>query len=268
VLISWAAGIPGLWNVRTLTIAIILNELYLPVPVPVWAPGEYPYILVPAAWSLFQELLVNMLFAIFWRYLSLRVLIMICSVAACLLVLTSIYYGSLGVGSAWDDMLGGYSRSFFGFSMGVLLYRSNLTTRLPALSAWPLLPFLMFLFWIPTEGVLRTALDPFVDIIVFPIMILIGAASRPKGLSVAIFSFLGTTSYALYVFHEPVFHLVRTGMLKVFHTNLQGFDPWIGFVFLTCMLAGCWLIDKYFDAPVRRWLTRKLRARARQAVPV
>jgi peptidoglycan/LPS O-acetylase OafA/YrhL len=76
--------------------------------------------------------------------------------------------------------------------------------------------------------------------VVFPLMILIGASSPPGARSVSTFTFLGVTSYAVYVFHEPVFHLIRTGTLKVLHLDLQGFDPWLGFAFLAacCCSAG------------------------------
>jgi peptidoglycan/LPS O-acetylase OafA/YrhL len=94
--------------------------------------------------------------------------------------------------------------------------------------------------------------------LVFPAMIVIGASNQPAGRSVAIFAFLGTTSYAIYVLHEPVFHLLHTASIKFLHNDLTGFAPWLGFVYVAGLLALCWLVDKYFDIPVRRWLTRRL----------
>jgi peptidoglycan/LPS O-acetylase OafA/YrhL len=258
VISSWIAGIPGLWSVRTLTVATVLNTLYLPVPVPYWAPGDYPYILVPAAWSLFLELFVNALFAIFWPHLSRRVLATFCAISGCGLVLASFYYGSLAVGEAWSNMLGGYARVLFEFPLGVLLYRTRRSYDLPWFSPWLLLPVLMFLFWVPVGGVSRAVYDLIVVMLIFPAVILVGASKQPMGRSVSIFAFLGTTSYAVYVLHEPVFHLLHTTSIKLLHNDLQGFAPWFGFAYLAGLLALCWLVDQYFDVPVRRWLMRGL----------
>jgi peptidoglycan/LPS O-acetylase OafA/YrhL len=32
--------------------------------------------------------------------------------------------------------------------------------------------------------------------------------------------------------------------------------PYSGMVILAVLLAACWLIDRYFDMPIRRWLGR------------
>jgi peptidoglycan/LPS O-acetylase OafA/YrhL len=178
-------------------------------------------------------------------------------VAACGETVAAIHYGTLNIGSAWEDFLGGFTRSLFGFGIGVLLYRSKLANRLPASSPWLLLPLLLVLFWVPVTGPLRTAFDLLCVLLVFPAMILLGAATLPNSRSVAIFAFLGTTSYAVYVLNEPVFHVIQTGSIKIFHDDLQGFAPWLGFLFLAGILVASWLVDQYFDIPVRRWLTKK-----------
>ena len=70
-------------------------------------------------------------------------------------------------------------------------------------------------------------------------------------------TFLGVTSYAVYVLHSPLSSVLNSATRSL--AGRTGGDvgaPWLGIVVLAALLAGAWFVDRHFDMPVRRLLGR------------
>jgi peptidoglycan/LPS O-acetylase OafA/YrhL len=72
-------------------------------------------------------------------------------------------------------------------------------------------------------------------------------------------TFLGVTSYAIYVLHSPLSAVLNSASRSVAGgAGVSAGAPYLGVVVMAVLLTGCWLVDKYFDMPVRRHLSRTL----------
>jgi peptidoglycan/LPS O-acetylase OafA/YrhL len=110
-----------------------------------------------------------------------------------------------------------------------------------------------------------TARRPITDLacvlLIFPVLVWLATLIDPGTTWQKASTFLGLTSYAVYVLHTPLL-AVLSSLARV-HSAGVGL-AWLGVAFLTLLLAVSWLIDSYYDAPVRRYLSRRL-ARATAA---
>jgi hypothetical protein len=82
-------------------------------------PLNFPF------WSLFYEMLLNVVYALIQRWLSTAVLAGLLCISALGLTAISVCIGSIDVGFAWGNrsIIGGSLRSFFGIFLGILLHR-------------------------------------------------------------------------------------------------------------------------------------------------
>ena len=70
----------------------------------------------------------------------------------------------------------------------------------------------------------------------------------------------GALSYGLYMLHFSV--LVAVVKLEGRFPGMQtDYGPWIGAGILVVVIAIAWVVERYYDAPVRRWIGRKLKHR-------
>lgn len=278
VVSSGALGFSNPCYGRPLPFAALFNMLFLPVPNRL-APGCDFFSLVIPAWSLFLELLINILFAVFWRHLSRRVLVATCVIAACAVVLSSAHYGSLDVGWETATLAGGPARVFFSFPLGVLLYRYARTWTVPHLSPWLVFVASMVALWTPAPDDFRPFFDAAAILFAFPAIVLVGSRSPATERQARIFLFFGAISYAIYLLHVPTFdlidmaltvarhgfpagHAIQTGLAPLTadheaHLHLIArYAPFTGFAFLVALIVWCAAVDRYFDIPVRRWLSK------------
>ena len=151
----------------------------------------------------------------------------------------------------------GLARAVFGFSVGVLIARrirhvhprtSNLgvvgivAVVGIAITAWP-------------GAELRPIWDAVCVLLVFPVIVWCGTAIDPGPLLRRPATFLGVTSYAIYVLHTPLSAIVNSAT-RVLPRSAGA--PYLGVAVLVLLLIGCWLVDRYFDMPIRRLLGRIL----------
>jgi peptidoglycan/LPS O-acetylase OafA/YrhL len=207
------------------------------------------------SWSLFFEILVNLLFVIFWPLLTSRRLIALCLLTGSAVGLAIVHMGNIDQGSIASSFTVGLARTVFGFCMGVLIARrirlvhrgkSNLrvvgivAVVVIALTGWP-------------EGELRAIWDAVCVLLVFPLIVYCGTIIDPGSRLRRIATFLGVTSYAVYVLHGPL-----TSILNSVTRHFAGGAgaPYSGVAVLAVLLTGCWLVDRYLDMPIRRQLSR------------
>jgi peptidoglycan/LPS O-acetylase OafA/YrhL len=241
------------WDTSSLMRAALLALFFLPNfstrPVDAMFPLNIP------CWSLFLEILVNLLFVIFWPLLTSRRLIAASVLTGAVVAFAIAQKGSIDQGTVGSSIAVGLARAAFGFSVGVLIARrirqvhprtSNLgvmgilTVVGVAIAAWP-------------GAELRPIWDAVCVLLVFPLIVWCGTAIDPGPLLRVSATFLGITSYAVYVLHTPLSAIVNSAT-RVLPRGLGA--PYLGMAVLVLLLIGCWLVDRYFDMPIRRLLGR------------
>jgi peptidoglycan/LPS O-acetylase OafA/YrhL len=245
------------WDASSLSLAILLALLFLPNlsgrPVDSLFPLNIPY------WSLFLEMAVNLLFVLFWPLLTTRRLIATALLTGITAGAAILHVGHADQGSTASTLVIGLVRTIFGFSVGVLIARhapharrseSNIgvlaimAVVVVAISGWP-------------GGVWRSVWDSLCMLVVFPAVVYWGTLVDPGAQLRRVATFLGVTSYAVYVLHTPISSVLNSAT-RHFADRMGGSTgaPWLGIAVLIALLAGAWLIDRLFDMPVRRLLGR------------
>jgi peptidoglycan/LPS O-acetylase OafA/YrhL len=147
----------------------------------------------------------------------------------------------------------------FGFSVGVLIARhiprahrgeSNLKVLAIvaivgiAIAGWP-------------EGKVRTIWDAICVLVVFPLLVYYGTLFDPGPRLRRAATFLGLTSYAVYVVHSPLSSILNSATRHFTGGTGAGVGaPCLGVAVLAILLIGCWLLDRHIDMPIRRQLSR------------
>ncbi len=218
------------------------------------------------AWSLFFELLANVVYAPLSRLLTRNRLIVLTIIAAGLLALDSFHRGTIESGWSKYELLGGLLRVFFGISCGLLIYEIRPRWKLRPLHASALMALLAGVLLVPLNlnagGQLVIALG------VMPLIVWAGSAIEMVGAAAEIGAFLGMLSYPIYILHKP--------MLEVTVALFRKIDPGETLILLwaplqfAIFIGLAWLALKIIDEPVRRWLAGlfKPRAAPRQATLV
>lgn len=236
-------------------LAFSLSALMLPSKIPT-SPSLFP--LNGPCWSLFFELIDNFLYVYFRPLLTTRTIFIFVILFGLLVVCAALLRGDLDVGHTWSigSVAAGFSRASFGFLMGILIFRNNERLAItfkhfqfPWLAAALIITILIS----PSAGKLNSYIDIISVTILFPILITIAALGQNTKGEKLLYS-LGSSSYPVYVLHLPL------GILFIYFLNRNPIfsPPTSGFVFLALVISLSLTLEKFFDLPVRRWLTRIL----------
>jgi peptidoglycan/LPS O-acetylase OafA/YrhL len=251
------------WSVGRLVTAVLFNAPMLPAPGASW---QQIFPLNPPGWSLFFELVINIAYVLALPLLTNRVLAVIAATSAAALATMCVFAGNLNFGSEWAVFGGGFARVGFSFTIGILGYRLRDAWRPWKVSPLLLLGLAAVIFTVdagPFTGVYQLACV----LLIMPAMVLLGSATEPGPRLQPAFRFLGLTSYAVYSIHYPLVMASKGVVRKLLPDAAGGPTIWIGLIFLVALLIGCAVIDKVYDTPVRRWLTRLGRSEARELAP-
>ena len=273
-----------MWDVASvslgaLAVATLLNALLLPAPVgcEIRGLGEM-YPLNGPSWSLLFEYIANLCYALFIHRLSTRALAALVAATGAGLALYATLgpLGDICVGYSLTDMefLGGMLRVLFAFPAGLLLYRlfhRGGALRIRGAFWWSGLAVVALLA-VPRIGGadarwMNGIYDTLCAVAAFPLLVWIGASGQTTDrFTGALCRFLGAISYPLYIVHYPFIYLYY-GWVKreqlTFGESLPG---------AAALVAGClllaWVSLRYYDIPIRKWLTERLLGRpARPAGP-
>jgi peptidoglycan/LPS O-acetylase OafA/YrhL len=187
-------------------IAVLLAMGCLPGPDGAYSFGFGRFPLNPPEWSLFFELAANAGFAVIAPRLN-RYWLAIIAIAA------SALYGAMTV-AAWPEPVAFWGEAIGAigaFGTGVSIWRWQLG-RARSCGSWParLLGLALASICIIPDS-FGPALTPLATIVLFPALIVFGAAKgRSEGSS-----WLGALSYPLYILHWPTLLLVRAWLLPV-----------------------------------------------------
>lgn len=252
-------------SVGMLLLSTLLNALMIPVTTgfEIRGVGEM-YPLNGPSWSLMFEYIGNLLYALFIRRFSTRLLTVLVVLAGCGLTAFSVWgpLGDIGAGFAMTgaDMTGGSLRLLFSFSAGLLLSRVFKPVKVRG-AFWIGAVAIVTVAAIPRIGGsehlwMNGVYDAFCAVVLFPLLVYIGASGRTTDrITTRVCKFLGDISYPLYMVHYPFIYLYYAWVKNENLTFGESFPGAAALVVVSVALA--WLCLKFYDEPVRKWLTKR-----------
>jgi peptidoglycan/LPS O-acetylase OafA/YrhL len=242
-----------------LVLAYITSLLLLPSPPVGGRPNESQALNGPA-WSLMEEYLGNIAYALILRRLRAITLAIIVGLSGLLLIWAANDKGSLDGGWGYPDIWMAPLRLTVSFVMGLWLYRIQGRIRRPKIGLLILSIVLVVAFQLPgfpkVDGLSLNGLyDAACVLFVFPLILLCGAHSEAGTGMIRLCKFSGRISYPLYITHIG-FVYVLTNYSFVRHPSATVKLAWI-FVLLPVVIFVAWFALKFYDEPVRAWLTRR-----------
>lgn len=220
------------------------------------------------SWSLFFEYIGSIFYALFLHRLSTRLLKVFVGAAGIALAAVALGNGSgdyhLGVGwtAEGHGFWMGLARMTFSFSVGLLLSRTFRPVKIRG-AFWICSALIVAVLSVPYVGgaekpmMSNAVYDLVCTVVVFPLIVYLGASGtttdRQSG---RICEFLGAISYPVYIIHYPFMYLMYAWAWK----NGYGVDRvWpVAAVIIVTVIVLAWMSLKYYDEPVRRWLSAKL----------
>jgi peptidoglycan/LPS O-acetylase OafA/YrhL len=230
-----------------------LASLLLPTPA---LPNRYgeTHSLNGPSWSLLQEYLANLVYAVIGPRLGRRGLWAVVIVAAGALVLTALRHGHLHGGWDWDTLWMAPVRVAFPFFAGLLLYRSGLRLRLPW--AYGLLSLLLLALFAAPAFRPAGYYQAFCVIVVFPLTVAAGAGTyTTSGPLRAVCQWSGRLSYPLYLSHYPFVYIFIHWFRNTSPPLAQAYAVAAGLSAFFILLA--WLALRFYDEPLRAWLVTR-----------
>jgi len=201
-------------------------------------PNMYPF--DPPAWSLFFEILANLVYVAFAARITARSAGFIAAVCFALLVPDVLLHGQ-------DLFISGTLRVGFGFFLGVALYRQLPAATAPVASG----RWLAWLILLVLAGLLGAAVParamPGVDLLsiglAFPTLLYLALRVQPAAHVLPVFLLLGDISYAIYTLHEPLLVLLFA-LKRRLGVQLNVPAPWSGMLFLSLLGVFSILADR------------------------
>ena len=251
--------------VAALLVATFLNMLLIPATVgtEVRGVGEM-FPLNGPSWSLFFEYIGNILYALFIRKLPTKALTVLVFALGCGLAWFAILgpLGDICVGFSLTgtEFTGGSLRLLFSFSAGLLLSRIFKPTNIKG-AFWICTLAVIALLAVPRIGGaehlwMNGIYDTLCVIACFPFLVYLGASGKcTDRYTTRICKFLGDISYPLYMVHYPFIYLyfawVKNNDLT-FEESLPG-----AAAVVAGSIALAYICLKFYDVPVRRYLTKR-----------
>lgn len=254
--------------ISMLLLAMLLGLFLIPVPAgtnaDVRGNGEM-FPLNGPSWSLFFEYIGSILYAVWLHKLSRKALTAVTVLSgiglAMILLCNSSGFYHLGVGWSMAEwgFLGGFLRLSFSFSIGLLMSRNFKKFRIRG-AFWICSALILAILSCPyistndNPSILNAVYDCICTLIAFPAIVYIGACGTTTDkISTKLCDFSGKLSYPIYIIHYPVMYLFYAWIWN----NGLNFDsvwPVCTGIFLGLILFA-WAVMKWYDEPVRNWLT-------------
>ena len=228
-------------------LAFGLNLFLLPFYFVPSALGGSIYPVNTPFWSIFFELIANLIWA---RFLVRWSPVMLFGVAALLGLCLFPQFERLNGGDLIDQFWIGALRVAVGFSAGLLVHKVYSERQLPWISGsspFLLLAALAALFLVPNGG--GVWYDIAGTLIIFPLLTLLGARADGS-FGKRFLEWLGAVSYPLYGIHRPICHV----LVFMIAPRLHASQPLVLIVSAFASICVAHLVFYYFDEPVRRIL--------------
>ncbi|WP_347989917.1 acyltransferase [Methylomonas sp. AM2-LC] len=234
-------------------IEFFTTALFIPYPTdssPELFPLNNPY------WSLFYELIINFVYASTRKWQSTNILLSIISISALLLIGIAYTHNDLNAGffMSIQSISAGIVRAAFGFFTGVLLYRYH--AKIYNYTKNRALPYVAFIIVLVSLSLPYSDYIAWIDVItvciLFPICVAFAATPTSRSKSESILLALGSASYPIYVLHKPLSEITS---LLINNAEVK-FAPYSGIAFMLTIFGLSIFLEKYYDIPFRKKLTR------------
>lgn len=254
------------WKV-ILTMIIGFTLLPIPPSMEIRGWGEMHPLNGPA-WSLFFEYIANILYALIFRRFSNKVLSVFVLIFAGLLINYTVFGPKGDVIGGWslnlEQMNVGFTRLLYPFFAGVLLSRLGKLIHIKG-AFWVCSILITIVLALPRFGDEDTLwmnglYESFVIILIFPIIVAIGAGGQIKNAFPAkICKLLGDISYPIYITHYPLIYWYTAWVVDNKVSLKDGFI--LGIALLVASIVLAFVCLKLYDEPVRNWLQNKFQKR-------
>ncbi|KUJ60892.1 acyltransferase [Flavobacteriaceae bacterium CRH] len=220
------------------------------------------------AWSLFFEYIANILYALFFRKFSNKVLSVFVLIFAGMLINYTVFGPKGDVIGGWslnlEQMNVGFTRLLYPFFAGILLSRLGKLIHIKG-AFWVCSILITIVLALPRFGDenslwMNGLYESVCIILVFPIIVAIGAGGEIKSaFSSKICKLLGDISYPIYITHYPLIYWYTAWVVDNKVSLEDGYLWGIGLLITSIVLA--YLCLKLYDEPIRKWLQDKVQRR-------
>lgn len=204
-------------------------------------------------WSLLQEYIGNLLYALFVRKMNKTALSILVAVSGAALIYVANWRGDVATGWSYETFWIAMVRMMFPFFAGLLLFRSGKLIKIGM--AFPVCSLILaLLFFLPTfrfNGLYEAGCI----ILIFPFIVAAAAGGKISGAWLKVCKFSGDISYPIYILHYPFIYIYTMWVALKKPAPAQIVPVAVGLFVFFFLLA--YLALKLFDQPVRAWLKRK-----------
>ena len=247
-------------------LSIVSGMLLLPTlpgsPIEVRGFGEY-FPLNGPFWSLFYEYIGNVLYVLLLRRMNNRMLSVVAVLSGACVLYFCLAEGYIGLG--WSAANGGWwyglVRMLFPYSVGMLMARCFRPVPMRHSFFWCSVLILAAGFTPTISLQWANGLYDFVcAALLFPAIVWLAASqSSSSERCIRLCGELGNISYPLYAIHYPLMHILFgcLGFNGTLINRYQVANQWplaLAIVLASPLLA--WLLFKFYDQPLRTWLSR------------
>lgn len=242
------------YSMDSILLGTAFNLFLIPKPWVTDTPTDTIFSTNTPLWSLSLEIVVNLVWAAFFFRSKWPAILSVAFGSAVVLIVFIQSAGSADLGATWPTYLGGLARAVFSYFAGVFIWsfrqKPDKSSLYPSISA----VFLIAIIFAPDMG-------PYFDILaitmVFPLLIYLASTAdfrteRP------IYKFIGNLSYPLYVIHVPILMLFA-GLSK--GLKMEAWTYLLATLSSVTAILAAVALDRLYDRPARRLLTRILVAR-------
>ena len=252
------------WTRVALVAKLPFAALMLPSPSLDWHAYLFPFTI--AAWSIFLELAINLVFAVICKWLcNPKTRLPLILISGVMLAVQLMVQNVLG-GSSWNTLMAGLPRVCFSFFLGVHIYETLARRSAPKVPnngyiTAAMLSLLLITICAPENLPLKIA----AIFLLFPLILTVLAQSEiPKGRAGSVILKLGSLSYAIYIMHGPV--LFAWLYLYLTPETLAKMPAPIVIPIVISVILVSWAAERFIDTPLRQWINLHLKMPKRPAI--
>lgn len=222
-------------------------------------------------WTLFYEYIGNILYSLIFRFCKTLILGILCVLSALLTINYALNINAFNLleirkkytmngGNHFDfsSFIIGFTRLFYPLLIGMFLRRLGWKIKIP-FAFWIGSIILIIIFFLPalnTPVIGRGIYELICVLLIFPIIILIGAGSSSLDDSNIVCKFLGDISYPLFASHYPTLLILKDLAQKEKNKKMFNYViSIIGMIILVTFIA--YSIVTLLEIPIRKWLSNK-----------
>ena len=242
-----------------LAAALFRDNAYSPLAAFALELTIIPYVVASSAfplnyaqWSLFYELLINLIHAWARPLATSRVLAAIGLASGVGLFTAERFAGHLDLGNFREEAWGGLLRVIFSFSVGLLIFRLHEAGRLPTHRLPLILPVAALTLVLAQPASMTVPSALFVTL-AFPVILIGALGAEPGPRTARLAEWAGAVSYPLYLIHAPLVAMAKLPGLKP-TDGVAGFGYWLAVAAGIVLLA--WAVERFYEAPIRGALAR------------